>query len=705
MGKLKLLIGIHCHQPVGNFGHVFKECFEKSYLPFIQVLEKYPSVKVSLHYSGPLIDWIEENQPSFFSTIKKMVKKGQVEMLGGGYYEPILSSIPEEDAVGQIEMMSAFIEKKFGTKPKGLWLTERIWDPYIPKILNKANINYTLLDDTHFYYAGLTPEKMFNYYITEKHGAPLNVFPIHKFLRYSMPFMETGETTKFLRETWEKDNNAAVTFGDDGEKFGVWPGTHKWVYEEKWLENFFDELESNSDWLETQTFSQYIEGNKPKERIYLPMASYEEMMEWSLPADVSEQYINAVHDIEHQGKKEAYLPFLRGGLWDNFFAKYDESNNMHKKMLHVSERVDRVKPLNNDAYKALYKGQCNCAYWHGLFGGLYLNYLRDGLYRNLIEAENILDAEEFNGKDFLTVEKKDFNKDGSEEILISNRYINAFFSSKEGGSMFLFDYKRRSFCLSNVIARKKEAYHKKIFEAEAEQGGESPKSIHDIVKFKEEGLQEFLHYDDSPKYSFMDKIYSGEITFNDYCENKVQPIIDLSNCQYREDITLDKKKEKVALSMQRLFHVKDCSDDGLEIQKDFEIDKKSSELKITYSLINNSAFAAKVRFGYDVVLTLLAPDAPDRYIKAGRYKGKPNNRKEIVKTKSFSFVDEWSNFQVQSSFSIPMDVWITPIETVSQSEDGFERNYQGTVFFINSVLNLTPGMHFKCVHTLICKGP
>src|ERR1044072_5704898 len=84
--------------------------------------------------------------------------------------------------------------------------------------------------------------------------------------------------------------------------------------------------------------------------------------------------------------------FVKGGIWRNFLMKYPESNAMYKKMLRVSSKVHAGKK-NEAALDHLWAGQCNCAYWHGVFGGLYLPVLRQAIYRNLIEAERILDED------------------------------------------------------------------------------------------------------------------------------------------------------------------------------------------------------------------------------------------------------------------------------------------------------------------------
>ena len=156
MSRINFLVGIHNHQPVGNFGHVFEQSYETCYLPQMEMLKDHPGVRIALHHSGPLLEWIEANRPKYFDLVSLLVERGQVEILSGGFYEPILSSIPVGDAVGQIEMMNQYIIKRFGYTPKGLWMTERIWDPYMPIVISATGLKYTLLDDTHFYYAGLT---------------------------------------------------------------------------------------------------------------------------------------------------------------------------------------------------------------------------------------------------------------------------------------------------------------------------------------------------------------------------------------------------------------------------------------------------------------------------------------------------------------------------------------------------------------------
>jgi alpha-amylase len=111
MKKVKFLFGIHCHQPVGNFEHIFDEAYERCYLPFIQAMDGHPRIKFAIHFSGILYDWFMDKHPEFIDYLGKLVKRGQMEIITAGYYEPIISIIPEEDGIGQINMQNEFIKE------------------------------------------------------------------------------------------------------------------------------------------------------------------------------------------------------------------------------------------------------------------------------------------------------------------------------------------------------------------------------------------------------------------------------------------------------------------------------------------------------------------------------------------------------------------------------------------------------------------
>ncbi len=710
MGRVDFMMGTHNHQPIGNFEHVFEESFTTCYEPQLNVLKEHPGIKLNLHHSGPLLDWLEANRPKYIDDVAALAQRGQVEILSGGYYEPILSSIPEGDAIGQIEMMNEYILKRFGLVPQGAWLTERIWDPSIPKILSKAGIRYTLLDDTHFYYAGLGADDMTGYYMTEKHGHSVAVFPIDKNLRYSIPFKMPGETIDYLRQADGHEGTMGITYGDDGEKLGLWPGTYQWVYEEKWLHNFYTALEENADAVNTALFSDHLDSNGSMGRVYMPMASYEEMMEWTLNTESGAKFSSVLKQVEEMGKKDDWKPFIRGGVWDNFLSKYEEANRMHKRMLHISGKVSKLEHDDIDmsaARRELYKGQCNCAYWHGMFGGLYLNSLRHAVYHSLINAEKIADKASKADPHWVDISQFDFNMNGAFEIVVENPQMTTAFNPGYGGSLFLLDYKPSSFSLTNTFMRRKETYHDKIIHHATEiaygHGDDTqPESIHDMVTMKEEGLENNLIYDRYGRHCFQDHFFGDGITMAEFMSNRYDPPSDNPGASY-DVISIDKKDDNAIITMSRDSELKLNGNSHLvTIAKEFTINNKDATITAIYEIANNGDNLVNCMSGIEFNLTLLAADAEDRYWVIPGSADRPRLKvaDADVNMRKIGMRDDWAGFEVSLASPELFDAWRFPVETVSQSESGFEKTYQGSCIVLLRKLELGPGEKERFTITL-----
>src|SRR2546425_5344024 len=456
--KFHLSLLIHAHQPCGNFEHVLEKAYDSSYLPFIEHLEKHPKVHLGLHYSGPLLTWIEQHRPEYFVRLKKLVQSGQVELIGGGFYEPILVSIPPEDQFEQITRLACYLEAHFGARPSGAWLAERVWEPQLPAALAAANVAYTLVDDMHFLCAGFEPEELFGAYVAEDQGKTVWLYPGQKALRYLIPFGKVADVITYLRDAASLHPGGVAAMGDDMEKFGVWPGTHEHCYKDGWLSDFFTALEANSDWLEVSTPVDYLETHSALGRADLPTASYTEMMEWALPTRVRQRY----HEVlkEFSARPEV-LSFIRGGSWRGFFRKDPESNLLHKKMLRVSARI-AATPASPDRSKSpdqlpqprdlLLRAQCNDTYWHGIFGGIYAPHLRTDPWRNLIRAEAIADRQT-PGALVPRVELLDYDADGANELLITSPEAQALLKPSDGGTIAALDFRPAAATLVNSILR------------------------------------------------------------------------------------------------------------------------------------------------------------------------------------------------------------------------------------------------------------
>lgn len=709
MKKINFIFGIHNHQPIGNFGFVFENAYNQAYLPFLEVIEKHPGIKMAFHFSGPLIDWIEENHPEFFDRLAVLVTNGQIEMMTGAYYEPILPIIPDEDKIGQIKKLTEYIKKRFDYNAIGMWVAERVWEPHLPKPINQAGVKYTVIDDYHFKFAGLTEEETFGFYSSEELNYAINIFPISEKLRYTIPFRQVKETIDYLRDISTEDGTRIAVMADDGEKYGVWPHTHEHCYTKGWLNEFFTALEDNSNWINIITFKDALSTLAPIGRIYLPTASYREMMEWVLPAQMNHTYEELKEELQQLKLYEKIKPFFKGGFWRNYFPKYPEVNHFHKKMLRISNRLngldDNLKKnkMFFEARNYLWKAQCNCAYWHGIFGGLYLNHLRYAVYNNLIKCEQLIDRIVHRNEDFINLEVTDFDSDGYDEIIIESKSQNLYISPRLGGSLLEFDIKEIGFNLIDTLSRKEEAYHILAKTAKLSSDEEETTTIHSEIKAKELGLEQLLDYDWYRKSCFLDHFMNQSATLADFKRAKYPEDGDFVNQPYSYEIK--KKKDAYQLKLYRdgaLYRPDSVF--PISVTKMVTVNKEDRNIfPVSYSIKNNSGKKVETIFGVEFNINLLAGDAEDRYYNVPGIQlenKKLNSIGEIENIKEFNLVDEWQKIIVKLIVDKEAKFWRFPNETVSLSEDGLEKAYQGSVILPHWNLVLQPEEEFTVNITL-----
>jgi len=693
---VRLVFGIHNHQPVGNFDHVFQSAYDRCYLPFLKTIANHPSLKFCLHTTGPLYQWIEQHNPEWFELVKNLVDSGQVEIMGGGFYEPILSVIPIEDAIGQIALMSKYVEEKFGKAPLGMWTAERIWEPNLPTIMANAGIAYTVLDDTHFRWAGMKDDQLLGYYITEDRGLPVYVFPISKFLRYSIPFKPPEDTIAYLKNLYDQKGDVVVVYADDGEKFGVWPDTYETCYNGRWLQRFFHLLTENIGWIRPMFFSEIFSEVPPSGRVYLPTSSYAEMGQWSLPADGFSEYEEIEKKFKDDNSWEKYGYLIRGGFWRNFMSKYPEANNMHKKMIHLTDSIRDAaekKTVDNETLEKVmdlkWQGQCNCPYWHGVFGGLYLNHLRHATYSRFLQAESLLDEKK--EKDFLEYQVFDFDFDGQEDAVLRNKYLNIYFSAAYGGSIFELDYKPVSMNLLDTMTRRKEGYHSKIagHSSNPDQAGAS---IHDRVESKESGLEKYLIYDWHRRLSLLDHFMRPDSDLENFASNEYTECGNFVNQPYTAELVKDKKALQMVLHREGRVWIGNIWAPVL-VAKIITLVGDQSGFDVTYVIENRSDSTLDSIFGVETAWALLAGDSPDRYYHLNGSRpddARMISRGVISESEFIGLRDEAFGYDIKISADRKMEWWRFPIETVSLSESGFERNYQQSTVIPVIRLNLGP---------------
>jgi alpha-amylase len=616
-----LLFGTHNHQPRGNFTHVLEYAYEKSYKPFIETLSRCPDFKAVIHFTGELLDWIEQKDNSFIEKLSLLIKHNQVEILSGGFFEPILPCIPSCDRISQLSMLNNRIKELFGISPKGAWIAERVWNSEIAADLVKCGIKYVFLDDFQFEYSGCNSSSIVR--IQSQQGAQLVVIPISQSLRYSI----LNEPPKKVTELIENFPGNFVVFMDDGERFGMWGSSYTYCYSEKYLMNLFNMISENPN-IKPVLANELVE-LLPSSDGEIQPSSYPEMMIWSMDTDLRTRFENSLVDIKTLKSHSVE--------WTNFIKKYPLVNVLYSKMLMISHEYDSNCLHGTDEYRSLLAAQANDAYWHGMFGGCYLPNLRDALFSAVIKAESALSdssrmISSYRGKFFY----------------VKYSELSVMADPDDGGKIVDLSYLPSCFCLSNVLTRQEEAYHKKMKQINPDLNNKI------VLDWYNKGL-------------FIDHFPASEKDAHSWQTNDIREKGDFANQPY--ELTCAEK----SFTLERTGHVWVNSDwPEVKIRKGFCISK--NQLCADYSI--SSEYEFETDFSVEINMNFLAQDSPDRFITINE-ENFPVNLKGKFSTDNLLITDLYKKVKVRLQGSSD-NVILFPLYTFSCSDLGNDTIYQGS---------------------------
>jgi alpha-amylase len=700
--RIALALTLHNHQPVGNFGWVIAETYERAYLPMVEALERHPGVRVALHYSGPLLSWLRAERPDFVARLAELAERDQIEIVGGGWYEPVLAALPERDRVGQLARMADELEATFGRRPRGAWLAERVWEPDLPTALVSAGYDWTVLDDAHFRAAAIPEDDLWGSYTTDDQGEVLTVFGTEQGLRYRIPFADVEDVIGYLRDHATEDGERLGTMGDDGEKFGAWPTTwdHCWG-PGRWVERFLDALDANADWLTTMPPSDWTLAHRPVGRVYLPTGSYAEMGEWALPADEGLAFGTALRRARAEHRPEAR--WLRGAIWRNFQVRYREINDIHKQMLAVSDLVDGMArgEAHATALDHLFAGQSNDCYWHGLFGGIYLPDLRVAALSRLIAAED-----QAVGSAAATGIRRDVDLDDREEVVLAGPGQFVTVKLEEGGGVARWDLRAAAHPLAAVMRRRPEAYHETLrshelamaggHDADADHGAsdaDGAASIHDVVRVKQAGLLAHLTYDAYERRSGLVRILAPDATPAAAANGAAEELGDLRDGAWS---MVDLDEEQLVARRNGSVRVGDRSV-PVEATRTLALGggRLDPRLQLDLELVHRGAaddppIDALVAVEWSTML-LGGGHNPSAWLELADGRTAHDVARSATGVRRMTAGNDFLGIAVETTTDHPVDAWIAPIETVSNSEAGFELVYQGSAALLVEPLRLRPG--------------
>lgn len=282
------------------------EAWAQCHGPLLDALEALSRLKVGLVLGGDLLPHWEERHPDRLERVRALVRAGRVELVATPLYEPVLSSVPERDATGQLLAHVLLVKRIFEVRPQGTWLPYRVWDPGTPRVVDRAELGWCLVDDLAI--ARLHPGRPdpWGVWWTERGGHAIRLLgadaralemsgevPVRDLLVYARGRAVQGATVQF----WALPSH----------RFGLRKRR---------------DPKADADWLR-----QFLEG--------LEAAAH---LDLDLPSAAA---------LRAPARGRTYLPSCsppeRDHPWERHFVDHPEADRLHKKMLRVSRQLARLE--------------------------------------------------------------------------------------------------------------------------------------------------------------------------------------------------------------------------------------------------------------------------------------------------------------------------------------------------------------------------
>lgn len=664
MVETALILLSHCHVPWGSADEEFELAYTERARPFITALYRWPAVPAVVHYSGVFLEWLNARHPEFISLLEELVGRKQVEMLGGGYYEPAFTLIPHADRISQIELQTTLVRKLFGKRPRGCFLAEFLWDPSLVGVLNTCGMDYVFLGADQFRAAGLSGVALETPVMTEDQGRVLTVLPTSDRDELVSLFTHPSELVRSLQRSALDEGERVICF--QPETF--LPKDSPLNSREKLLDSFFSFIGQSHEGLGLHTSQRVVRGTGDsrslRKRVYFPNSAQPNLMYWALDVDQRKHWDEVYrHTRREQRRMGDFSP--TGAYPRQFLMRYEESANMYAKMNYVHLLVNQLrgdKSRKKTAREELLKSQGLGTFVHVESGGVYSNRLRKAVYRAQIMAERITRQK---GAFSPCVMVQDFRLDGHNDYLFLGNELNIYVKPK-GGAIFELDHLPKQWNYLDTMSRYIEPY----LDATA---------VCDRVS--RSGFTDFFL---PPDYRF------GDVPDADPARVRI------AASELYEELEIDRTKQVVAL---RLPARKRGPFASVEMVKTYSLCKNT--LTVRYSLLNTGAGVERFNFMPRTDLSLADEErAVVRVLRGDGEKTAVSPRGEVFGAQSCILEDSAHDLAITLGAERPLDWWLYPLKTRCRLNGVVGEYYQSTSIAPLVPVVLAPGESWSTTFTL-----
>lgn len=650
MNKIKLIIGAHGHAPFGSSEEDLESAYQAQYKPFIASLYKYPKVPFVLHHSGVLLAWIEQRHPEYFMLLEELINRKQVEIIGGGFYEPMLPLLPLADRLGQIELLTTYLRKHFGKRPRGCWLPGLIWEQPLVATLQTCGMDYTFLESDQFSQAGLSGPDLERPCLTEDQGKIVTVFPLSRRLTETVLKGDFDGFVQLVAEPVSDGGERTATVFVEG-LFNGKPGA------EALFCDFLERISRQESAFELSVPSRVLKAASVFSKAYFPSSAEKNVMYWAMSEERRKAF-NEIADLGGDSADQLLASCLSGSLPRHFLIRYPEANGIYTKMLYTHILINQLrgdKYRKRAAREDLWKAQGCDGFWHIADGGIYRNRIRKSTYRSLIDAEKITREK---GVFIPSVIAVDINLDGEREFLLQGSELNAYVQNK-GGSLFELDCLAKSWNYLDTMGRRRESY-----------------------------LEGDQILDELPRTAFADRLLHPEITLKDAVSNTFPYSRNCAAERY-DEIATDRVHQEITLQKNAAF-----SGDfgGIEIRKKYAL--KKNLLQVYYTLSNRGDAPARFNFAPEIDLSLAGETLESQRVGVVSNSSLSESELAIAEYRGADELiieDAENDLPISLSSTGPFDLWLIPIRTACRIGGELVNQYQSTCCMPIRPVILAPG--------------
>jgi len=733
MRQINLLTLLYDERTPGESDAAMARLLDHSWVPVVELLEQTPAFRVAVRMSGHTLSWASHSRPELLRRIRSLAERRQIEVIGGALMDAPLHLVPRRDAVGQLQEGSRAARRLLGARPHGAWLAQGAWDGSVAALLALGGLEYTFLDEG-LVAAGLGGQAAAAGWVAvERQGHSVGVFPLDRRLARLIPLAMPQHVIRELRSR-VAEGERLVTVAVPIEAFGYGPRAARWCWEgsQPWMPVFVEAVQQQAAWLKLSLPRHLFERTPPVGRSY-PVAGTSPTVGGGLvDVEVAQDFASLSRAVEEHRAwalgQAAVL--LHGPPWEAVLARYDEANQLHKRMLRASRlfhqlrrRMDRghtdsaLAALFDSAREHLYKGQCAGILHTGFNGGLAEGAVRHAAWLNLVEVERLVMIA-LGERDTVRHEVVDHDGDGQDELVVRTPRLAAVMRPGAGGALselHLWELGN----LANTLSRRLETWHSDLARnpslpalVEEVDVDEATSTTHELgpevvlEEDEEEGEPDSaltdsgeivlplplpLHHDVASPASvlwldrhrrglFVDHFYGPQTSLENVRRGQAQEEGDFVRGAYQLlSVEREHNGDVVAIVSREGTHRSGGDVHLLRIAKRYRFSASSAEIFVDYDLRNRIHQPIETTFGVELTLNLDGRPGPHRFLRLGPDHSIPLERSAdvgAVSRASLILADIGTTVHIDAEQ--PARVLTYPVEAAVRGRTSYRPSFQGT---------------------------